>query len=117
MKSRYHLLLLALLTLLFFSIYWLSADFRYLVFRSTKIDSIGHIISFFLLTWVVHNILKLPLISTIISLSFYAALTELGQWYLGFRNAEFTDFFADLVGIMFFVILRWSFLAYKTRNH
>lgn len=116
MKSRYHLSILALIIALFFALYFSSNDFQRLVFRSTEIDSIGHIISFFILTWVLHSILKLPLINTMLTVAFYGALTELGQYYLGFRNGEFNDFFSDLIGIALFGIIRWSILMYRNRS-
>jgi VanZ family protein len=116
MKSRYHLSILITLVILFFCFYLSSNDFRRLVFRSTDIDSIGHMISFFCLTWVLHSILKLPLINTMLTIAFYGALTELGQYYLGFRNGEFKDFFFDIVGITLFGIIRWSILMYRNRS-
>jgi len=116
MKSRYHLSILTALVLMFFALYFSSDEFRRLVFRSTQIDSIGHIISFFGLTWVLHSILKLPLLNTMLTVAFYGALTEVGQFYLGFRSGEFNDFFSDLVGIALFGLIRWSILMYRNRS-
>lgn len=116
MKSRYHLSILAIIVILFFCLYFSSADFRRIAFRSTEIDSIGHIISFFCLTWVLHSILKLPLFNTMLTVAFYGALTELGQYYLGFRSAQVSDFIADLIGIALFAIIRWSILMYRNRS-
>jgi VanZ family protein len=116
MKSRYHLSILAIIIILFFCLYFSYDDFRRLVFRSTEIDSIGHMISFFGLTWVLHSILKLPLLNTMFTVAFYGGLTELGQYYLGFRNGEFKDFFFDLVGILLFSIIRWSILMHRSRS-
>lgn len=116
MKSRYHLSILAIIVMLFFGLYFSSDDFRRLVFRSTEIDSIGHIISFFCLTWVLQSILKLPLLTTMLTVAFYGVLTELGQHYLGFRNGEFSDFISDLIGIVLFAIIRWSILMFRNRS-
>lgn len=116
MKSRYHLSILTVLVMIFFTLYFSSDEFRRLVFRSTQIDSIGHIIGFFGLTWVLHSILKLPLFNTMLTVTFYGALTEIGQFYLGFRSGEFNDFFSDLVGIALFGIIRWSILMYRNRS-
>ena len=116
MKSRYHLLLLSLIVALFFCLYFSSPEFRRLAFRSTEIDSIGHIISFFALTWVLHSILKLPLFNTMLTVTFYGLLTELGQYYLGFRSAQLSDFYADLIGIALFAVIRWSILMYRNRS-
>lgn len=116
MKSRYHLSILTMMIILFFCLYFSFSDFRRLVFRSTDIDSIGHIISFFGLTWVLHSILKLPLFNTMLTVAFYGGLTELGQYYLGFRNGEFKDFFFDIVGMTLFALIRWSILMYRNRS-
>lgn len=51
--------------------------------------------------------------STLLTLSLYAAFTELGQYYLGFRNAELSDVFADIGGVTFYLFLRYTFLQYK----
>jgi len=112
-KARHHYLFLftiiSLITLLLFSDVLLTAEIRKVVFRFPKIDTIGHFVSFFSLTWVVHSIIKLPIKITLITLIFYAGLTELGQAYLGFRTGEFTDFLADVVGIISFVGLKYLY--------
>jgi len=119
-KARYHFLFLftiiTLVVLLLYSDVLLSAEIRKLVFRFPKVDTIGHFISFFSLTWIVHSVIKLPIKVTLITLVFYAALTELGQAYLGFRTGEFTDFLADVVGIATFAILKLIF-RYLHRKH
>ncbi|WP_420839706.1 VanZ family protein [Colwellia maritima] len=83
------------------------------MFRSPQIDTIGHFIGFFILTWFVSSILKLSIFNTFFSLSFYSALSELGQYYLGFRNGEFSDFFADIAGISLYLFLKYVYLLYK----
>ena len=118
MKVKHHLIffiiILTCAILLFFSSELLLPEaIKKLVFRSPQIDTIGHFICFFILTWVVSSILKFSLINTFLTLSFYAALSELGQYYLGFRNGEFSDFFADIVGISLYLLLKFSYLKYK----
>lgn len=118
MKARHHLaffiLIICCASLLFFSSELLLPDaIKKLVFRSPQIDTIGHFICFFILTWVVCSILKLTLLRTFITLTFYAALSELGQYYLGFRRAEFSDFFADVAGVSLYIILKYTYLRYK----
>ncbi len=83
--------------------------------RFPKIDTIGHFTSFFLLTWVVHSLVKLPLKIAVVTLIFYGALTELGQLYLGFRNGEFIDFLADVAGILFFVLMKWCYIFFSSK--
>jgi VanZ family protein len=116
MKSRYHLLLMFVIALILFAMFMFLPDFRRLVFRGTQIDSIGHMIGFFALTWVLHSILKLPLVNTVLTMILYSALTELGQYYLGFRSGEFSDFFSDLVGIALFGVIRWAILVYGNKR-
>lgn len=119
MKVQHHLAFFILIfcsaILLFFSSELLLPEpIKRLVFRSPQIDTIGHFIGFFVLTWLVSSVLKLSLLSTLFTLSFYAALSELGQYYLGFRNAEFSDFFADIVGISLYIFLKYTYLRYKS---
>lgn len=115
MKTRHHLtffiLIISAAILLFFSSeLLLPAALKKIVFRSPQIDTIGHFISFFILAWLVHSLIKLTLVETSITLIFYGALSELGQYYLGFRNGEFSDFYADVAGILLFVLLKLLYL-------
>jgi len=119
-KAQHHLVLFILILsgalLLFFSNELLLPEtIRKFVFRSPKIDTIGHFIGFFILTWLIHSMIKLSLLTTFITLSFYGALSEIGQYYLGFRHGEFSDFFADIVGISFFILLKVIYLFYKNK--
>ncbi len=118
MKAQHHLtffilILLGGILLFFSSELLLPEEIKKLVFRSPALDTTGHFIGFFILTWVVSSIIKCSLLSTFFTLSFYAALSELGQYYLGFRNAEFSDFFADLAGITLYISLKYSYLKYR----
>jgi hypothetical protein len=79
------------------------------IFQLPAIDTIGHLTSFFILTWVSHSIIKLSLSLAVPLLIFYGALTEVGQSFLGFRNGEFGDFLADVVGIFLFVLAKWLY--------
>jgi len=117
-KARHHFLFFILLitaaTLLFFSSeLLLPTELKNAVFRSPQIDTIGHFIGFFVLAWLMHSLLKTTRALTFFSLSFYGALSELGQYYLGFRNGEFSDFFADVAGISFFILLKTCYSFYK----
>jgi len=115
MKSRHHLLFFLFL-ILAFTLVFISEDIRNLIMSNTKIDSIGHIIGFFCLAWILSSFVKLPLLNTAICLVFYAVLSEIGQYYLGFRNGEFRDFIADIIGILLFVILKWCALVYGRKQ-
>lgn len=118
MKTRHHLtffiLIISAAILLFFSSeLLLPTALKKIVFRSPQIDTIGHFISFFILAWLVHSLIKLTLVETSITLIFYGALSELGQYYLGFRNGEFSDFFADVAGTFLFILLKLLYRFYK----
>lgn len=115
MKSQHHLLFLLIFLLLLLSVNLLSHDLKAIIFRGTQIDSIGHMIGFFILPWFLHGVFRFPVINLSLCLVFYAALTELAQLYLGFRNAEFSDFLADIVGITCFVAVKWLKVVYFDR--
>lgn len=87
--------------------------FGQLSFGFPKTDTIGHFISFFLLTWLVHTLLKIQLIISIMTTLFYAILTEVGQYYLTFRSADITDLMADITGVFGFMLFRVIYLKYK----
>ena len=119
MKIQHHLIFFILILtgtiLLFFSSELLLPEaIKKLVFRSPQIDTIGHFIGFFVLTWLVSSILKCSLSNTFFTLLCYSALSELGQYYLGFRNGEFSDFFADIAGITLYLLLKQSYSQYKS---
>ncbi|GLX82542.1 VanZ family protein [Thalassotalea eurytherma] len=111
MKSRQQLLFF-LFFVLFITGIFLSTETNSTVFQHTQIDTIGHFISFFCLAWFLNAFLKLSLILLTPTLIVFGGLTELGQLYLGFRNGEFSDFFADVLGVLFFVLLRWVAMMY-----
>ncbi len=118
MKARHHLTFFMLIllgaSLLFFSSELLLPEaIKKLVFRSPQIDTIGHFIGFFVLTWLVSSVIKLSLLNSLFTLFFYAALSELGQYHLGFRNGEFSDFFADITAISLYIFLKYTYLRYK----
>ena len=81
-----------------------------LFYKFPKIDTIGHFISFFLLTWLVNSLLKVPMVQSVLVLFFYAILTEVGQYHLLFRSAELTDVLADTVGIFTFIFIKLTYL-------
>jgi VanZ family protein len=91
-------------------------ELRSLLIQHTRIDSWGHLIGFFLLMWILHSLIKLPLLNSAICMTFYAALSEIGQYYLGFRNGEFRDFIADIAGILLFMLLKWISMVYGKKR-
>lgn len=112
MKKSYHLLI-------FFSLLFVAAFLLLIpgaeeaVFQNPEIDTIGHFIGFIVFTWLVHIFLQLPLVTLTVALVFYSAASEIGQYYLGFRNGEFTDFLANVAGIFTYLGMRWVLFLYK----
>ncbi|QOL26878.1 VanZ family protein [Thalassotalea sp. LPB0316] len=114
MKSRQQLLFFLFFVLIITGIF-ISSDTGSSVFQHTQIDTIGHFISFFCLAWFLHAFVKLSLMLLAPTLIVYGFLSEVGQAYLGFRNGEFSDFFADVLGVLFFVLVRWAAMMYGYR--
>lgn len=98
--------------LLLFAHEFLPDPLRKRLFQFPALDTIGHLTSFFILTWVSHSIIKLPLFICMPLLIFYAALTEVGQSFLGYRSGELGDFIADIIGISLFVLTKWLYLRF-----
>lgn len=106
------------MTVIIVSIVLLSAheflpdSIRKRIFQFPEIDTIGHLTSFFILTWVCHSVIKLSLSICMPLLIIYGALTEIGQSFLGYRSGAFGDFFADIIGISLFVLIKWLYRSY-----
>ena len=111
MKHRHHYTFLLFVSGIILAIS-LSSDIRDFFFHHTRIDSIGHFISFFCLTLLLHSFIRLPLFNTMACLTFYAFFSEMGQYYLGYRNGELRDVVADILGICLFVLLKWVYIIY-----
>lgn len=112
MKSKQQLLIILICSLLLILIFFIPNEFKIMIINKIQIDTIGHIIGFFGLSWILIRFVKLPLMNTVICLYFYSALTEIGQYYLGFRSGQFFDFVADVVGISLFATLQWLIVVY-----
>lgn len=117
MKKIYFIFIL-LFIVCFSSIIYNFDEVRDVFSQYIKIDKVGHFIGFFFLTWLLNSTLKLPLINLTLTLVLYAALTEIGQYYLGFRKGEINDFIADILGILTFMLIRWFSIMYiKNKQH
>lgn len=116
MKSHLQLLLLLISSIILLLFFFIPSDTSAAVLNEIRIDTFGHIVGFFVLSWVLIGLLKLPLINTVICLYFYSALTEMGQYYLGFRSGEFIDFIADIIGVSLFAALQWSLIIYGKKQ-
>jgi len=113
-RQHYYFFILVILTLLLllFAHEFLPNNLRRNIFQFPAIDTIGHLTSFFILTWVCHSIIKLPLLFCIFLLTFYAGLTEIGQSFLSYRSGQFDDFFADVIGIFLFLLTKFLYRYY-----
>lgn len=102
-------LFLSLLLVLCLEVLFLSYDVKVQSFLFPKVDSVGHCVGFFFLTWILNTLIKSSILNLVLCLVLYSALTEIGQHYLGFRNGEFRDFIADTLGIGFFMVVHYIF--------
>ena len=117
MKTNLQLLILLVSTLFLVLFFFIPTELTKQVINKIQLDTFGHIIGFFGLTWILVGLVKLPLMNTVICLYFYSALTEIGQHYLGFRNGEFSDVVADVVGVSLFAALQWLIVIYGKPKH
>lgn len=117
-RQHYYFLITVLIitVAVLFAHEFLPDPIRKRLFQMPAIDTIGHLTSFFLLAWVCHSVLKLSLTLCVPLLTFYAALTEVGQSFLGYRKGEFSDFIADVVGVLLFVLIKWLYSRYFKHN-
>jgi len=112
MKNNLQLLMLLVSSLLLVLFFFIPTELTMSVINKIQIDTFGHIIGFFGLSWILIRLVKLPLVNTVVCLYFYSAVTEIGQHYLGFRSGQFFDFVADVVGISLFATLQWLTIIY-----
>jgi VanZ family protein len=117
MKSTLQLLLMLILSLILILFFFIPSELSASILNKIQIDTFGHIIGFFGLSWALIGLLKLPLVNTVICLYFYSALTEIAQYYLGFRSGQFFDFVADVFAISLFATLQWSLIVYGKKQH
>ncbi|WP_160173536.1 VanZ family protein [Thalassotalea sp. ND16A] len=69
------------------------------------LDKTGHFLGFLFLTWFLDKLIKIDLKVTVFTLCIYSGLTELGQWYLAFRSGQWSDFLADVLGCITYVLI------------
>ena len=112
MKNHILLLIILASLLILVPFILIPNDLKAYVLNKIQLDTVGHIIGFFGLTWILIGFIKLPLVNTVICLFIYSALTELSQYYLGFRRGEIADFVADVVGIFLFAFVQWLTMIY-----
>ncbi|TLU66884.1 hypothetical protein FE810_05100 [Thalassotalea litorea] len=84
--------------------------------RSQLLDKAAHFLGFFLLNGVLYTVGQLPQRVLLPGLICYGALTEIGQWILGFRAAQWGDFYADVAGCLAFTVLYFMFVKLGQLN-
>nr|WP_283105634.1 VanZ family protein [Shewanella kaireitica] len=75
-------------------------------------DKIGHIGSFFVLSYLTYFAFKPRWYILAVVLAFYAVFIEMVQSQLSYRSASFADFVADMVGILLFYLTQWLYKRY-----
>jgi|TARA_R110000796_G_scaffold127645_10_gene243050 VanZ family protein len=76
-------------------------------------DKVGHLGSFFALSYLAHYAFKPRWYFLCISLATYAVLIELIQSRLPYRSASAADVIADFFGIALFYLLHFSINKYR----
>ena len=110
-KKHHHFIFLLIVLLSLVALFF-STEVSAALLEHTKLDTIGHFIGFFCLSLLLNSIFKFPLFTTVACLTFYAILSEIGQYYLGFRNGELRDVVADILGILCFALLKSIYQRY-----
>lgn len=77
-----------------------------------NLDKIGHVGSFFMLSYLTYLAFKPKWYLLAIILAGYAIFIEIVQSQLSYRSASFADFIADMVGIFLFYISHWLYNRY-----
>ena len=75
-------------------------------------DKIGHIGSFFVLSYLTYFAFKPRWYILAVVLAFYAVFIEMVQSQLSYRSASFADVVADMIGILLFYLTQWLYKRY-----
>nr|WP_275660388.1 VanZ family protein [Shewanella sp. Isolate13] len=75
-------------------------------------DKIGHVGSFFILSYLTYLAFKPKWYILAVILAGYAVFIEVVQSQLSYRSASFADFIADMVGISLFYFTHWLYCRY-----
>ncbi|WP_299786860.1 VanZ family protein [uncultured Shewanella sp.] len=75
-------------------------------------DKVGHLGSFFCLSYLTHLAFRPRWQYLAITLAGYALFIELVQSTLPYRSASVGDFIADMAGVMLFYLSQWSYRRY-----
>lgn len=80
-------------------------------------DKIGHLGSFFCLSYLTHLAFKPRWYLLVITLAGYGIFIELVQSTLPYRSASIADFVADMFGVLLFYFYHWSYQRYIKASH
>ncbi|WP_082930786.1 VanZ family protein [Shewanella woodyi] len=80
-------------------------------------DKVGHLVSFFCLSYLTYLAFKPRWVFLAITLACYAIFIELVQYWLPYRSASLADFAADMLGVLLFYFCHWSYLRYFQASH
>ncbi|MEZ9596167.1 VanZ family protein [Shewanella sp. 10N.261.52.F9] len=75
-------------------------------------DKMGHVGSFFVLSYLTYLAFKPKWYVLAVILACYAVFIEIVQSQLSYRSASIGDFIADMVGISLFYITHWLYCRY-----
>lgn len=77
-----------------------------------NMDKVGHLLSFFCLSYLTHLAFKPRWYFLAMTLACYAIFIELVQSYLPYRSASIADLIADMIGVLFFYFCHWCYQRY-----
>lgn len=84
-----------------------------------NLDKVGHIGSFFMLSWLAYLAYRPRWYWIVLELAFYGIMIEFIQSFLPYRSADVKDFMADMVGVaLFYLVLGiWHLVRRKPSGH
>ncbi|MFT5788411.1 MAG: VanZ family protein [Shewanella sp.] len=110
--SRQNIFKLALAITLMLVSYLVFSKPSYNINAIAHFDKIGHIGSFFVLSYLTYFAFKPRWYLLALVLVFYAVFIEMVQSQLSYRSASFADIVADMIGILLFYITQWLYSKY-----
>ncbi|QQX82598.1 VanZ family protein [Shewanella sp. KX20019] len=112
MINRQNIFKLALAMTLIVVSYLVFSKPNYNINTIAHFDKIGHIGSFFVLSYLTYFAFKPRWYLLACVLAFYAVFIEIVQSQLSYRSASVADFIADMIGILLFYITQWLYSKY-----
>ncbi|WOT05958.1 VanZ family protein [Shewanella youngdeokensis] len=85
---------------------------NYSVNTFAHFDKVGHLGSFFVLSYLTYFAFKPRWYVLAIVLTIYAIFIEMVQSQLSYRSASLADIIADMVGVLLFYFTQWLYRKY-----